>query len=145
MQDKRLGIVIGGLAIVLILLVAINNVLNGKSSSPSMQQTNESLPSPTLNIDENSIPVKRIGQSDPYPDPLQKQYDYSFLKYNYPIEYEGLEIDFSTGQNRMDIYYSGDRAVASRTLKKFFAQFGFEDPMQANVQVYMQELRQPNE
>ena len=126
MPKQNVYIIIGVLGFILFILFLVNTFLQPKSNTASNIQPTEMLLSPT------------IIASRPEPQITDTPKDYSFLQLNYPLQYEDIVIDFSVGQNRMDVYYESDRATAARSLKKFFTQYGFDDPMQTNLKIYLQ-------
>lgn len=140
MEGKRLYIIIGILTILLVFFILLNNLFNRPTMVPPISQDDNPWLTPTIVGDDSMNNITPGGQSETDSDPPQKQYDYSFLNYNYPIQYEDLEIDFTIAHNKMQVYYVGSREAAFASIKKFFSQFGFDDPMQANIQIHMQEL-----
>lgn len=126
MSKKNIYLILGILGGILVILWIANSLLQPKSTTSSNIQPTDVFVSPTTIM--SRLP----------PQVTETPKDYSFLQLNYPLTYEDIVIDFSVGQNRMDVYYEADRAGAVRSLKKFFGQYGFDDPIQTNLKIYLE-------
>lgn len=83
----------------------------------------------------SSTPLSRPLNLTPFPTSAPKNYSYAFADYRYPLQYEDIVIDYTPGRQLMRVYYDQDQHAAYMKIKKFFAQFGFEDPMFTGIRI----------
>jgi hypothetical protein len=130
-MNKKLALIIVGLGCALvILLLVISYVSRGDQTSTVLSPT---APTQTIfygntNLNKKSsvLPHAKQGQS----------YNYIFQSYDYPIQYQGLVIDYNRYQNKMTVYYDKDRTQAQKIVKKYYSEYGFPDPIESGVRIF---------
>lgn len=126
---KKQYIVIGLLAVILLVFIGIYVFVTRDIGSSVVDNPNT--PTAVITYGQPLPTGTNIAQGEQQPEQ-----DYRFLNYQYPIRFESITIDYASSSRTMKVYYSGSYQDAARSLKRFFAQFGFEDPIQTNLQIY---------
>lgn len=122
--------IIGFLAFILLVFIGAYLFLTRDIDSPLIDNRG-TVPSVVVTYGQLLPTGTDIGEGAP-----ERERDYRFLNYQYPIRFESLTIDYISSTRTMKVYFRGEYNDAVRTLKRFFAQFGFEDPIQTNIQIY---------
>jgi len=122
--------IIGILAIILLVFIGAYLFITRDTDSPLIDNRG-TVPSVVVTYGKPLPTGGDIGVGAP-----DREQDYRFLNYQYPIRFESLTIDYISSTRTMKVYFRGEYNEAARSLKRFFAQFGFEDPIQTNLQIY---------
>lgn len=130
-MNKKLYLLIAGLGGTLVLLLLVISYLSNRNLLPGITKPNA--PTPTTynvnaNINSNSSVLPHAKQGNAY--------NYIFQTYDYPIQYQGLVIDYNRYQNKMTVYYGDDRTAAQKIVKKYYSEYGFPDPIESGVRIF---------
>lgn len=134
-QKKKIYLIVGLIMIILLTFLGILSYSTQNSRNIKTDQT----PAPTRFEStpkrEPSITLLPTLAKEDLPQ-RKKNYNFSFLRYRYPIRYNDLIIDMSKDKSKMLVYYKSKESQARKEIKKFFQQYGFSDPIETNIAIF---------
>lgn len=133
-------LIVGVLALLVFLLSFISLIIRRSSTTSNTPNPTIGFARPTVTSSPQSSNTVNFPS---FPTPtINPNYKYDYAGLQYPLEYENVVIDYTVGKNKMRVYYKNDDlSGARRSIKGFFAQYGFEDPMRSGVRITFVGLR----